>query len=736
MAQKAKKKSKLRHAEYYDMQKTFDSLYADSKSGEVFGHLMDIISAPSNIKLAFRNIKGNDGSHTAGTDGRTIESLAVMPEDKFVKLIQKQFRRYEPKAVKRVEIPKPNGKMRPLGIPCIIDRIVQQCILQVMEPICEAKFYEHSYGFRPCRSAENAISYAYGLAQRNKLHYVVDVDVKGFFDNVDHRKLLKQIWTLGIRDTKLIQIIKAMLKAPIEMPDGENVLPSKGTPQGGILSPLLANIVLNELDWWIASQWDEMVRHMKHPCKVTYYPNGAEKKCNSYTALKKSNLKEMRIVRYADDFKIFCRTKEDAEKTYYAVKDWLWKRQKLEVSDEKSKVTNLRKRDSEFLGFRIKLRRKSNSWVITSNVCDKAIHRISKEMADSVKAIQSSKTAEEISLNVGDYNAKVIVTKDDIIICDPEGEYFPIVRAFNGQVVRISPTSHDYINPMDINTNYADDDDPLSLKSDFILSLCELVVGGKNGLEPVEKTIIDRCVRLVYQDYLADPVPEKMPILEDLYNLLRKQEEPEAQRLATALEIYVNGSLKVFNHRTNVELNNRLVCFDIKDLGKQLKKLGMLIVQDQVWNRVTVNRAAHKSTRYYIDEFHLLLKEEQTAAYSVEIWKRFRKWGGIPTGITQNVKDLLASREIENIFENSDFILMLNQASGDRQILAKQLNISPHQLSYVTNSGEGEGLVFYGSTIIPFKDKFDNSLMLYALMTSKPDEVEKRKKLGIGERDD
>ena len=214
------------------------------------------------------------------------------------------------------------------------------------------------------------------------------------------------------------------------------------------------------------------------------------------------------------------------------------------------------------------------------------------------------------------------------------------------------------------------------------------------------------------------------------------KKEQEAQRLATALEIYVNGSLKVFNHRTNVELSNRIVCFDIKDLGKQLKKLGMLIVQDQVWNRVTVNRSANKSTRYYIDEFHLLLKEEQTAAYSVEIWKRFRKWGGIPTGITQNVKDLLASREIENIFENSDFILMLNQASGDRQILAKQLNISPHQLSYVTNSGEGEGLVFYGSTIIPFKDKFDNSLMLYALMTSKPDEVEKRKKLGIGERDD
>ena len=227
-----------------------------------------------------------------------------------------------------------------------------------------------------------------------------------------------------------------------------------------------------------------------------------------------------------------------------------------------------------------------------------------------------------------------------------------------------------------------------------------------------------------------------MPILEDLYNLLREQEEKEAKYIATALEIYVTGSLNVFNHQSNVDINNRIVCYDIRELGKQLKKIGMLVVQDQVWNRVTINRAAHKSTRYYIDEMHLLLKEEQTAAYTVEIWKRFRKWGGIPTGITQNVKDLLASREIENIFENSDFILMLNQASGDRQILAKQLNISPHQLSYVTNSGEGEGLVFYGSTIIPFKDKFDNSLMLYALMTSKPDEVEKRKKLGIGERDD
>ena len=321
------------------------------------------------------------------------------------------------------------------------------------------------------------------------------------------------------------------------------------------------------------------------------------------------------------------------------------------------------------------------------------------------------------------------VTQDDIIIGDPEGEYYPLVHALGGQVIHISPTSRDYINPMDINMDYSEDDNPLGVKSDFVLSLCELIMGSRNGIEAEEKSVIDRCLPLVYQKYFSDPRPENMPVLGDLYDCLRKQKEPQAQRIATALEIYVNGSLKVFNHQTNVELNNRIVCFDIKDLGKQLKKLGMLIVQDQVWNRVTVNRGSRKSTRYYIDEFHLLLKEEQTAAYSVEIWKRFRKWGGIPTGITQNIKDLLASREIENIFENSDFILMLNQAAGDRQILAKQLNISPYQLSYVTNSGEGEGLLFYGSTIIPFKDKFDKSLKLYSLMTTKPEEIEKQKEL-------
>ena len=318
-----------------------------------------------------------------------------------------------------------------------------------------------------------------------------------------------------------------------------------------------------------------------------------------------------------------------------------------------------------------------------------------------------------------------LITTDDIAICDPEGEYFPLVQRLGGQVIRISPTSSDFINPMDINLNYSDDENPLSLKADFILSLCELVVGSRDGLMPVEKTVIDRCVRQIYQPYLNDPCPENIPILGDLYEALLKQDEKEAHHIATALEIYVSGSLNVFNHRTNVDVNNRIVCYDIKELGKQLKKLGMLIVQDQVWGRVTANRAAGKATRYYMDEFHLLLKEEQTATYSVEIWKRFRKWGGIPTGITQNVKDLLASREVENIFENSDFVYMLNQAGGDRQILAKQLNISPHQLSYVTHSGEGEGLLFYGNVILPFIDRFPKDTELYAVMTTKPNEMKK-----------
>ena len=315
-----------------------------------------------------------------------------------------------------------------------------------------------------------------------------------------------------------------------------------------------------------------------------------------------------------------------------------------------------------------------------------------------------------------------LITDDDIIIADPEAEYSPLVNALNGQVVKISPVSKDYINPLDINLDYADEDNPLSLKSDFVLSLFELVVGEKK-LSAEEISVIDRCLPKIYKKYFDNPKKENMPILQDLYDMLRSQEEEVGKKLAVEMEIYVKGSLNVFNHHTNVDTSNRVVCYDIKELGKQLKKIGMLVVQDQVWNRVTVNREDKKATRYYADEFHLLLKEPQTANYSIEIWKRFRKWGGMPTGLTQNIKDLLSSPEIQNIFDNTDFILMLNQAPGDREILAKKLNISIHQLSYVTNSNEGEGLIFYGNTIVPFVDNFPKDTKLYSLITTKPLEI-------------
>jgi len=321
----------------------------------------------------------------------------------------------------------------------------------------------------------------------------------------------------------------------------------------------------------------------------------------------------------------------------------------------------------------------------------------------------------------------ILITNDDVIICDPESEYAAIIRELGGQVIRLSSSgsAKQFINPMDINFNYSDDENPIALKSDFILSFCEVIVGGKGGLQPIEKTVIDRAVRNVYTELFAEAAknggmidPMKMPILEDLYTELCSMPEAEAQRIAAALDLYVHGSLNIFNHRTNVDINNRLVCFDIKELGKQLKTLGMLVVQDQIWNRVTKNRAAKRSTRYYVDEFHLLLDGE-LGAWSVAVWRRFRKWGGIPTGVTQNVKSLLNSKEIENIFENSDFIYMLSQAPGDREILAEKLNISQKQIAYVTQSEPGEGLILFGNVILPFVDKFPMDTMLYRLMSTR-----------------
>ena len=312
-------------------------------------------------------------------------------------------------------------------------------------------------------------------------------------------------------------------------------------------------------------------------------------------------------------------------------------------------------------------------------------------------------------------------TSDDLLFLDPEHEYLSLCQQLSGQIIRLAPDSGDYINPLDVDLSVDTGENPLLMKADFIMSFCELILSTSHGgLKPIEKSVIDRCIPQIYREYLKDPKPERMPVLGDLYQCLRSQEEGQALELATALELYVSGSLSYLNHQTNVNINNRVVCYDISALGQNLKKPGMLTVQNNIWQRTTINRYAGKTTRIYLDEFHLLLKEPQTAAYTAEIYKRFRKWNGIPTALTQNVKDLLDSPEIENILENSDFILMLNQAASDRNILAQRLGISPQELTHITNSGAGEGLLFFGDKIIPFIDKFPTDTKLYQVMTTKP----------------
>ena len=403
------KRQKLRNSEYYDFQEIQDKLYSDSKENKCFNNLVELIVSEQNIMLAYRNIKKNSGSSTAGTDGKTIKDIAKWQPERVIGYVRKRLSWYKPQTVRRVEIPKPNGKTRPLGIPTIGDRLIQQCILQVLEPICEAKFYSKSFGFRPNRATEHAIAQVYKYMQVDNLHYVVDVDIKGFFDNVDHGKLLKQMWTMGIRDKKLLCIISAMLKAEVK---GIGV-PQKGTPQGGILSPLLSNIVLNELDWWIASQWEEMPPKRNKP--FIRKDNGKADKGPIYASYRAySKLKECHIVRYADDFKIFCRKKSDADKIFEATKKWLNDRLHLEISEEKSSVTNLKKHYSEYLGFKIKLERKGKTqsgkpkYTVKSHITDKAEKKIKKGLRKQIKSIQKPIGNRSGHASVDCYNAYVI----------------------------------------------------------------------------------------------------------------------------------------------------------------------------------------------------------------------------------------------------------------------------------------------------------------------------------------
>lgn len=406
ITKKSFKIEKIRNAEYYDMVEVFDKLYANSINNQKFYALMKIIESEDNIKLAYRNIRKNDGGKTPGVDGLTIKDINKIDEEQFIKIVQNKIRNYNPKRVKRVEIPKANGETRPLGIPTIWDRIVQQCFLQVLEPICEAKFFERSNGFRPNRSVENAMAQCYKMMQMYKLHYVVDIDIKGFFDNVDHGKLLKQMWTMGIRDKKVLSIISKMLKAEVQMPNGTVEGNDKGTPQGGILSPLLSNIVLNELDWWVANQWELFPAH-DFVEKERSDGKGTNRSVK-YRKLEKSNLKKCFIVRYADDFKIFCDDYDSAKRVFYGVVDFLNKRLNLEISEEKSKITNLRKEYSEFLGIKFKVYRKGCKWVVISHMCDKAYDRTRKDLKEALDVIKHTEGSANTGRAINAYNAKVI----------------------------------------------------------------------------------------------------------------------------------------------------------------------------------------------------------------------------------------------------------------------------------------------------------------------------------------
>ena len=402
---KTKNVKKLRYAEYYNNQEQYDNLYQKSLDGETFTKLMKIITSEKNIALAYRNIKKNSGSKTPGSDGKTIKDIEKFETEQVIKRVRNMLNNYHPRTVRRKDIPKPNGTTRPLGIPCIWDRLVQQCILQVLEPICEAKFFQGSYGFRPLKSAENAMNDVYRYINRSHLYYMVEIDIKSFFDNVNHTKLIKQMWSLGIQDKQLICIIKKILKANIQMPNGEIITPSKGTPQGGIISPLLANIVLNEFDWHMESQWSE--NPLVYKWKGGHAPNGTLSKGSAFREMRKTNLKELHTIRYADDIRILCSNKLDAEKVKDHAIKWLGQRLKLEISKEKTRVVNLNKQYGEFLGIKIRTKRKGNKRVVVSHMCDKAIRKVKTSLKEQIIVLEHSGSKAKFEIELAKYNSIV-----------------------------------------------------------------------------------------------------------------------------------------------------------------------------------------------------------------------------------------------------------------------------------------------------------------------------------------
>lgn len=638
------------------MQKAFDELYQQSKNGNNFYKLLEIIGSEQNICLAYRNLKTNSGSKTAGTDGKTIEDIKGLSDREVIETVRKQLADYHPQSVRRVFIPKPGSdKKRPLGIPCIWDRLIQQCILQVLEPICEPKFHNHSYGFRQNRDAHHAVSRVVSMVNMYKHYYCVDVDIKGFFDNVNHGKLLKQIWTLGIRDKRLLCIISKILKSEIE---GEGI-PDKGTPQGGLISPLLSLIVLNELDWWVSSQWE------------TFTPNGV-KKGNmkgskgwlSY-ARKYTNLKDGYVVRYADDFKIMCRSYTDAQRYYHATIDFLKSRLKLDISPEKSKVVNLRKNSSDFLGLKIKVLPKGKTrygYIAKTDMSDKAIKKVTAELKAKVINIRKHTTVGRINA----YNMAVIGIQN----------YYCIATNIYNNLTDVNyallPTFRTRLSCIESTIPFAETPYEFQQKTVGIKKETKIITVGKMPLLPLTG------------------VHHKHPIN--------------------------------FSQKTNVDTKNRIIAYDIRELGEQLMPLGMLVTLDSIFNRVIQNWKKGKTTWIFADEFYLLFRYQYSADFFYRLYKRIRKYQGFVTGLTQNVEELLKSDTARLMLANSEFLILLNQATTDRDELASLLNISENQLSYITNVGAGKGLIRCSGNLVPFENSFPKNTKLYRLMTTKPGE--------------
>ena len=624
------KKTKLRYNEYYDMQRVYDSLYSASKNGNNFYKLLEIIGSEENIRLAYRNLKSNKGSNTKGTDGKTIDDIKELTDETVINTVREMLADYKPKSVRRVYIPKPGSdKKRPLGIPCIWDRLVQQCILQVLEPICEPKFHNHSYGFRPNRDTHHAISRTVSMINMYK-------ETKEMLDD------------LTTRDQRMMFGILTM----VHMADSKKQLDSD--------TESILSVARKHLCQMATLKWQQV------DGLNTVLPYGIRK----INALRTLTTESTAVL-------IPFHTQEIMRPggIYYG-----------QNAVSKNMLVADRRKLLNGNSFRLGVSGSGKSFSAKEEIVDLALS-----------------------------------TEDDILILDPESEFGSLVEALNGEVISISAMSHTHLNALDMDSAYGNDKNPLIEKSEFILSLFEQLVGAGN-LSAKEKSILDRCTADVYREYIRSGYQSEVPTLKDLYRQLMLQPEEEARGLALSSELFINGSLNTFAQKTNVDTKNRIIAYDIRELGEQLMPLGMLVTLDSIFNRVIQNWKKGKTTWIFADEFYLLFRYQYSADFFYRLYKRIRKYQGFVTGLTQNVEELLKSDTARLMLANSEFLILLNQATTDRDELASLLNISENQLSYITNVGAGKGLIRCSGNLVPFENSFPKNTKLYRLMTTKPGE--------------